>query len=380
VDQDHCGGGTYCTIQSAVNAATPGTAIRVRNSARPYNETVRIHTSGTAGAPIVLEPEPGHNPILTGGRQVKHNKWGMVSVDDASHIVVRNLTFDGFHQRSAARAISVQAERGNMDNVLISGNTVQHWAGSGQTAKYVTTSEGISFGRNHPYRITNAVARCNTITDSSRGIGVNGTGALIEHNAVKGIACLGQQHFSVLSFTNNSGISPRARGGRETARRDDLIIRHNVIEGPFTGCEGHVSGLWCDVGLAGGQVYNNAFINPVAPGQKGAAGVHIESRCHDWRVEQNLILMPRNVPWSSTLRARNTDGTVFANNVTCGSDKGVWITDDSQVQVMGARRSADCPEEVPPAPVPPPPQPNVPPRPHIPPVAPAPEAPERAMT
>src|SRR5262245_44988759 len=70
VDRDaKCGGNgqsitPYCSIQLAFNNVVAGDTIRIRNSASPYDERALLTRSGKSWAPIIVEPDLGHNPRI----------------------------------------------------------------------------------------------------------------------------------------------------------------------------------------------------------------------------------------------------------------------------------------------------------------------------
>ena len=77
-------GGNYVSIQPALDAATPGTTILVRDKIGGYNEKLVFTNGGnqTAGA-ITLRADTGHQPILDGtGVNGEH----MVLIEDKSYV------------------------------------------------------------------------------------------------------------------------------------------------------------------------------------------------------------------------------------------------------------------------------------------------------
>ena len=343
VDKDQCGGKIYCTIQAAVNAAGPGTAVRIRQASTPYNEAVRVTSSGTVGQPLVIEAAPDHHPILTGGTQAPQF-YGALSVQDADHVVVRNLTFDGFNQPSAANAIVVRAQERSPTNIVISHNTIRNWIWrdplTGERLDYGERQAGIFFLRSWPQNLRESVARCNTLDHvAGAGIKINGTGALIEYNTITNMQCGWYSNKSArkknvtyavaFDVTNTSGNGKGPGGANEQGHYPDLVIRNNLSNGiagcPFPSTFHYSGGFWCDVGAAGGQFTDNVILNAVGGGAEGGAGVHIESRCHNWRVANNLVILSTPLPYAAAYRARKTDGTMFENNIACGGDVAFWV-------------------------------------------------------
>src|SRR5260370_32818650 len=83
----------YCSIRNAFEVVNPGDDIRIRNSATPYDESAIATRSGTAAAPIIIEPDTGHHPILryTG----KGAMAAVIKLQYVDYWTIRNLTFDG---------------------------------------------------------------------------------------------------------------------------------------------------------------------------------------------------------------------------------------------------------------------------------------------
>jgi hypothetical protein len=148
------GGGSkvHCSIQSAVNAAQPGTAIRIRAASSPYTETVTVTKSGTAERPIIIEAEAGQVPVLT-----NTNRNAAAAIDiRGSHVVVRNLTFQTELSRSQRQyGILVTGNR-NTDGTIIRNNRLHGVRG---------VNIGVFSGYNAQiYGNTITGARCDTNT------------------------------------------------------------------------------------------------------------------------------------------------------------------------------------------------------------------------
>ncbi|MEQ9617884.1 MAG: right-handed parallel beta-helix repeat-containing protein [Deltaproteobacteria bacterium] len=64
---DASGGGDFRDIQSALNGASPGTVILVKNGT--YRGKINIMTSGAPGNPITIANFPDHNPVIVPGTE-----------------------------------------------------------------------------------------------------------------------------------------------------------------------------------------------------------------------------------------------------------------------------------------------------------------------
>jgi len=73
------------TIQAALNAATPGDIVSVKDTPGPYFEKVAFPSSGTPGNHITLQAHPGHSPILDG---TGVNGDNMVLIDTKSWVKI----------------------------------------------------------------------------------------------------------------------------------------------------------------------------------------------------------------------------------------------------------------------------------------------------
>jgi hypothetical protein len=84
----------YCSIRNALEAARPGTDIRIQKASGAYDEcsdTLKI--SGTFDAPITIKSDnPVHPPRLTCSMQ---NAGEQMMLDGVNYVTVRNLIWDG---------------------------------------------------------------------------------------------------------------------------------------------------------------------------------------------------------------------------------------------------------------------------------------------
>ncbi|MBA8888082.1 hypothetical protein FHW12_002306 [Dokdonella fugitiva] len=103
-DDGHDGSATspWASIQHAVDTVAAGDAICVH--AGTYNELVTIaHSGSDADGPIVLQAAPGDAAIIDGsGLPIPGGQYGLVSLVDASHVVVRGLELRNYATASTA--------------------------------------------------------------------------------------------------------------------------------------------------------------------------------------------------------------------------------------------------------------------------------------
>ncbi len=303
-------GSGHRTIQSALRAARPGTAIRIRGNA-PYTETLTLTTSGAPGLPIIIEADRGHAPILTGS-----GSGPVLTIQDASWITVRGLTFDGQKNTRAKQAIMVRAKTRDINTVTITGNTFKDW----MHIQKVRTA-GVLVTRHYPHATNNVMVQCNTFDGGNQAVEVNGTNAIVEHNMIRNVGCSEGYHDAVFRVSNTSGI--QSAGQRETVTVDQLIFRQNTVTDVDSGCASGgnpIEGFWCDVGVSGGHIVSNVFTMPA----KSRSGIHVESRCNNWLVSGNHVTIIGTDPYTSALRHRWNEGTIWENNTVCGGERGMW--------------------------------------------------------
>lgn len=91
------------TIQYAIDTVAAGDAVCVR--AGVYNELVTIaHSGSEAAGPIVLQAVPGDAAVIDGaGLPIPDGQYGLVTLIDASHVVVRGLELRNYATASASK-------------------------------------------------------------------------------------------------------------------------------------------------------------------------------------------------------------------------------------------------------------------------------------
>lgn len=91
------------TLQHAVDQSTAGDALCAR--AGVYNEIVSVSHGGSAAAgAIVLRNVPGEPAIVDGtGLAVPNGQWGLITLQNPSHVVVRGLELRNFTTSSTSK-------------------------------------------------------------------------------------------------------------------------------------------------------------------------------------------------------------------------------------------------------------------------------------
>ena len=302
VDKDKScpGSGTsnspYCSIQAAFNVADPGDVIRIRDSATPYDERAVATRSGTASAPITIEPDVGHHPKLRySGRNAQA---GVIEIKDANYWRIRDLTFDGIGTQTSRSAVVLIAYTRDITGHQIIQNTFRNWGGTGENTKGAAAVLLSSRLNSSNPRVKNSLISDNTFADNAhQAIRLAGTlNITIEHNLIQNTKC----------GRASDGIRVGATGIKDSQGSVGNIIRNNIIhdhqrsETCLLLKQGGAkyAGIYCDTGSTRGQVIGNDVYN-IDKGHSentnpratsvSSVGIQIESRCHNWRVHDNLI-------------------------------------------------------------------------------------------
>jgi len=89
--------------------------------------------SGTSTAPIIVEPDSGHRPILRyTGRSAEA---GAIEIRDADHWHIKGLTFDGSGIQTSRYALLLYAYTRDITGHQIVKNTFRNWGGTGENTK-----------------------------------------------------------------------------------------------------------------------------------------------------------------------------------------------------------------------------------------------------
>jgi hypothetical protein len=298
VDKDiSCpGGGTstnpYCSIQNAFNVVNAGDTIRIRDSATPYDQNAVTTRSGTAGSPITLEPDTGHNPTIRYTGNGAQN--GAIEIRNADYWTVRNLTFDGAGVYTSAFALWFQAATRDVVGIQVIGNTFKNWGGSESQAGTAGTRGAltISHGGGSPWFPT-ALIQGNTFLNN-RLINIfliHNKNTIVENNDISGTTC-GRDSDTAINALGLKMIEVGATG---------IIVRNNTIHDfqAYSACTlpnagfDTWAGLWCDVGPSNGEISGNLIYNidqnKAVLDRQGSNGIFIEAGCYNWVIKNNVV-------------------------------------------------------------------------------------------
>jgi parallel beta-helix repeat protein len=142
----------FCSINASADRAGPGDTVLVRTGT--YSEHVELSESGTTGAPIVFQPAPGANVLVTGGEnafEFPNVDWvtirGFRVTNTSNHAIYisdsSNITVDGLDVSGAGNPVSGQTARGvyvsdTVDSLIVN-NVVHDNSDSGIHLKGTTT-------------------------------------------------------------------------------------------------------------------------------------------------------------------------------------------------------------------------------------------------
>jgi hypothetical protein len=341
VDKDKScpGSGTsnspHCTIQAAFNVARPGHVIRIRDSATPYDERAVATRSGTATAPITVEPDVGHHPKLRySGRNAQA---GVIEIRDADYWRIRGLTFDGNGTQTSRHAVVVHAYTRDIAGHKIVQNTFRNWGGTGQNTN---SASAVILRPRYTTAFNNLHVKSSVISDNIFANNaheairlIKTVNITIEQNMILNMQC-GRISDGRVGAT---GIKD-SQGSVGTVIRYNVVHDHQRSENCLLPNQGQATyaGIYCDTGATRGQVIGNVVYdidkdhsentNPRATGV-GSIGIFIESMCHDWRVQGNLVY---NIGVHGLRNGSTSTGdpnrTVWTNNTVYGTGRNaIWV-------------------------------------------------------
>ena len=300
---DGSSGEPWCSITAAF--ADPvlgaGDVIKIRTGSGPYEEVATISDSGASGSPIIIEPDTANTPTL---RCTTTTDNGVITVTNASHITIRNLTFSATGLSSPClNAVRVRASTANVIGVTITSNAFVNWGGNNAaynpaSTGYQTVRLGGTISGQTPVWTVTATISNNTFsgsvyTDIRVATGLN---TIVEKNTISGTRC---GHFQ----DARTGMQPI----KDSIESVGTIIRKNYIHDLAQDCgslagvgadENIQSGIYCDAGAENGIIEDNLihdidyptpFNNPVVGEGEESVGIFIESRCHGWIVRRNVV-------------------------------------------------------------------------------------------
>lgn len=283
-------GTPYCSIQNAFTNAVAGHVIKIRTGTGIYSEAALISgKNGTAGNPIVVQPDSGASFILRNNAGPSHNS--VMRVLESDYWEFRNMTFDAKGVDPGWQAIFVQCTTKNCVGIVVDGNTFRNWSSSSvDWGPNVVSINGCPAALGcSPVRLTTATVTNNTFVDNE-GYQINFLRAAgtISGNTTTGVKCARQN----TSDTNSGGIYP-------VFDSQDLIIENNVMSSfqPLSSCTKTksafpvVMGIWCDAGGSNITIRNNRIsgINVTGTGGAIGVGIFVEAGCQGFNVYNNVL-------------------------------------------------------------------------------------------
>jgi hypothetical protein len=337
----------YCSIQNALNAATPGTDIRIQNSGTSYNETDTLATSGTVSNPIIIESDdPANPPTLTNTGSTGTQSY-QLELNGTSNVIVQHLKWDGTGADVAQTAVQLECSAGtNPSGIQILNNTFTNWAASNSTINYPGTGNSAiwSEANGNSTGCHGTVIRGNTFT-GVRHTAIelwNSVGDQVLNNTITGTVCGMVDGNSPL----NEAIHEDCGTHSGTPFASNELIQGNTITGTVGACPFSIgsggyqefSGIHVDDGCSGGKINANTINNMNAPSTNTAyVGIHIELNVEGYIVSNNLISnmatgagLARGIFQDPTFTGATTyivNNTVYNNNYI-----GIEYESDAKVE------------------------------------------------
>jgi len=298
VDQDHqlCSDRPndkqpYCSIAAAFRDLRTGDTVRIRESRRPYRVSVTSEQPG----PVTIEADAQHRPVLT-----TDTSDTIMTLTDASHWTIRNLTFDGQGQE-IRYAIVVNARSRHVHNIHIEQNRFVNLGGFAGNVKkpmavnFTNSQWKKSKPNQHSYYVTDSTIADNVFDNCAHG------GVLLSHTKNVTVANNHMTNFRCGRYNDGrvgvqaikiamSSLATVVRGNRVGAFQPSSSCPLEPGKNPKTGKPSNpvYVGIYCDVDSQKGVVVDNIVFDieagrsRPAPNQNGSsAAIFIESRCTD---------------------------------------------------------------------------------------------------
>jgi parallel beta-helix repeat protein len=316
----------YCSIQLAFNTVSAGDQILIRDATTAYNENAILTKSGTPGSPITVKPDSGHNPNIT--RVAGGNASGAIQIQNASHVTITGLRFDGAGRQTSRYAIFLKYTSGPaMTGITIDNVQCLDWGGTGtypqQTACINTDSDTPSITAT----IRNSTFKGNRFASIKVSGGKN---VVVENNTITNSKC-------GLRNTGGAHTVGIKHGGDSvgTIIRDNQVHTHesyidciNVVT--VTHTDNIWAGIYCDTGGNNGLVENNIvhsvnYPNTLPSGD--SVGIFNESRCSGWTVKNNIVyrVWHKGIRNGSSSTGDPNNNTYINNTFSNIRLLGIWI-------------------------------------------------------
>ena len=294
VDGDDAAAGTedapWATLQHAVDGATPGSTVLVRDGV--YAQQVDVTVSGTPGRPVVIRNAPGEHPVLDGSSlEVGQSFDSMISIEDQRYVEIRGFEIRGLRTDVSGHNPVGILVTGASDHVTIAGNSV-HDLGSTYQGRVGGDAHGIAvYGNLADHPIDDVAISGNELYDLALG----SSEALVVNGNVTGFAIEG----NLVHDTNNIAIV--AIGYEGTA--------------PDPSVDSARTGI-----IRGNTVYNvDSYGNPAYGTDRSADGIYVDGG-RDVLVEGNVVHdVNIGMEFASEHHGRSTSFVTARNNLVYGA-------------------------------------------------------------
>jgi hypothetical protein len=311
----------WATVQHAVDRATPGSTVYVREGV--YPQQVQVDVSGTPGAPIIIRNAPGEHPVLDGSSlEVGQGFDSMIAIEDQRYVEIRGFEIRDYRTDLSGHNPVGILVTGASDHITIVGNSV-HDMGTTFQGRNGGDAHGIAvYGNLADHPIDDVVIRDNRLFNlelgSSEGLVVNGnvTGFLIEGNLVHdtnniGIVAIGYE---------GTAPDPSVDSARGGVIRGNTVYNVDSYGNPAYGTDRSADGIYVDGGrdvLVEGNVVHDVNI-----------GMEFASEHHGRST--SFVTARNNLVYDATAigvaiggydrRRGFTEGAVIVNNTVVETD------------------------------------------------------------
>ena len=343
----------YCSLTIATTNRQCGDIVKVRTGSEAYNETIIIdQPSCPDSAPIVVQADDGHQPILTS--RAGPSVTALFNLVNVSNWRVEGLIFDGKHAggdgtTTPQYALMAQAPNVDVTGIVFRQNRIRNWA----LSKNFSAKRGaaLAFQGNQSRKkfVFDSLITENMV-ENVRGTGIymsHARNSTISKNDISKLLCKirlrnGIMHAGVVGIKENNIATTLDNPSADTMEN---VVEENVIhdfpdgrtcseESGMPAYDAAVLGYACDVGAKAGMVRRNKIYNigyhPERP-LYGSRGILIESRCHGYTAEGNEI----SKIGGSGIEIRNANDTqILHNTISDAQLAGVNFKDGARAVIM----------------------------------------------
>lgn len=300
----------FCSITEAFGPTlAPGDTILLRESDTPYPaQDWSQAPDGTAAAPITLQPEPGHAPIIA----------GRLLLDGVSDWTLRGLTVDVRDAAGAGieiRSATVVSRRVRVLDSFVFGGT----------------SRAITAGSDSDLEIFDLEVAGNQVSGGvTAGIELfRSVDARITNNSVEGVAC------SIDPFFQQEGIT--LIFGNVGAEISGNVVRN------FPACaevlktkrnELHFVGIRVRTS-SDGDIHHNLVEIEAVNGARFSGGISIHEDSSGFNVHHNIVRVMGDCGLCDGADFGPASGNVWAHNTVSDAGIGLALAETTGAQVLG---------------------------------------------